>query len=202
MVYLEVKPFSCYYVHRLNTIETTDSELAILETIYLAEKSKKSIKQRELASAASLSLGMTNAIIRRFVEKGWLSVRHLNPRNIQYAVTPEGVREITRRAYGYFKRTINNVIVYKDFLENLVADKRKEGYTGILLLGPSDFEFIVDYACQKNDLFFMKTAEVSSSKMKNLSGRYLHIFSENVPFPESGDTAPDALYLMDVFTRA
>ena len=59
--------------------------------------------QRDLARIVGLSLGMTNAILKRLVKK-------VNNRNIQYIVSPKGINEITRRSYRYFKRTIKNVV--------------------------------------------------------------------------------------------
>ena len=47
---------------------TSDKEAIILEYIYYND----SIKQRELADKAGISLGMVNAILRRLIEKGWL----------------------------------------------------------------------------------------------------------------------------------
>jgi DNA-binding MarR family transcriptional regulator len=175
-----------------------DAELSILETIYLSQKHSEAIKQRALAQAASLSLGMTNALIKRFLEKGWITVRRINTRNIQYAITPEGVNEIAHRAFRYFKRTIHNVSIYKQLVEDLIAEKCRQGYTGVLLAGPSDLEFIVEYSCQKFEMLFIKAAE--ARKNKPMSGKFLYLISENQPSPE-GQPEKDTLYLVDVFSR-
>ncbi len=42
---------------------------------------------------------MTNAILKRLAAKGFITMRRVNSRNIQYAVTPEGVDAIARRSY-------------------------------------------------------------------------------------------------------
>jgi len=36
-----------------------------------------------------LSLAMTNAILRRLVKKGWLKIKKVNNRNMQYIVSPK-----------------------------------------------------------------------------------------------------------------
>jgi DNA-binding MarR family transcriptional regulator len=181
-------------------MDAQDSELSILETIYLSQKRAQDVKQRELARVASLSLGMTNTILKRFIEKGWVSIRRINPRNIQYIVTPDGVKEIASRTFRYFKRTINNVSVYKDIVEDLIAQKKRAGYSGVLLAGPSDLEFIVEYACQKYELLFVKSADIRSARNKPLSGRFLYLISENEPRPAQG-SEPDTAYLQEVFSR-
>ena len=68
-----------------NNSEHEDKELEILENIY---HSSSSVRQRDLAEIVGLSLGMTNAILKRLVKKGLLTVRKVNNRNIRYAVFP------------------------------------------------------------------------------------------------------------------
>ena len=124
---------------------TSDKEAIILEHIYYND----SLKQRELADKAGISLGMTNAILRRLIEKGWLMTKRLNSRNISYVVSPAGIEEIFKRGYRYFKRTIDDVIFYKEGIEQLVAEAVEAGYKTIALVGKSDLDFIVEYACDK-----------------------------------------------------
>jgi DNA-binding MarR family transcriptional regulator len=180
-------------------MEEFDAELSILENIYLSQKRSENVKQRSLAHSAQLSLGMTNTLLKRFLEKGWITIRRINTRNIQYAVTPAGINEIAHRAFRYFKRTIHSVSIYKELVEDLISDKRRQGYTGVLLIGPSDLEFIVEYACQKYEMLFIKTAD-AQARRSPLSGRFLHVISENQEKPQTA-LEPDALYLVDVFFR-
>ena len=90
-------------------MESTEHELDLLEHI---AKRADTVHQRDLARIAGLSLGMTNAIVKRLVQKGWLTIRKVNNRNIRYAVSPAGIEQITQRSYGYFKRTIKNIVYY------------------------------------------------------------------------------------------
>ena len=134
---------------------TSDKEAIILEHIYYND----SLKQRELADKAGISLGMTNAILKRLIEKGWLMTKRLNSRNISYVVSPAGMEEIFKRGYRYFKRTIDDVILYKDQIEELVSEAAKLGYKSVALVGKSDLDFLVEYACGKAGLEFKKTDE-------------------------------------------
>ena len=134
---------------------TSDKEAIILEHIYYND----SLKQRELADKAGISLGMTNAILKRLIEKGWLMTKRLNRRNISYVVSPAGMEEIFKRGYRYFKRTIDDVILYKAQIEELVSEAAKSGYKAVALVGKSDLDFIVEYACGKAGLGFKKADE-------------------------------------------
>ena len=131
---------------------TSDKEAIILEHIYYND----SLKQRELADKAGISLGMTNAILKRLIEKGWLMTKRLNSRNISYVVSPAGMEEIFNRGYRYFKRTIDDVILYKAQIEELVSEAAKSGYRYVALVGKSDLDFIVEYSCGKAKIAFKR----------------------------------------------
>ena len=134
---------------------TWDKEAIILKHIYYND----SLKQRELADKVGISLGMTNAILKRLIEKGWLMTKRLNSRNISYVVSPAGMEEILRRGYHYFKRTIDDVRLYKDEIEHLVSEANISGYITIALVGKSDLDFIIEYACGKAGVSFIKIEE-------------------------------------------
>ena len=122
-----------------------DKELIILEQI----QNNPHVNQRDLASIAHASLGMTNAILKRFAEKGLITIKKVNNRNIRYALTSQGMEEITSRSWGYFKRTIKNVVVYQDAIREIVTQAKANGYETIVLCGQSDMAFIIEFACHK-----------------------------------------------------
>lgn len=150
---------------------TSDKEAIILEHIYYND----SLKQRELADKAGISLGMTNAILKRLIEKGWLMTKRLNSRNISYVVSPAGIEEIFKRGYRYFKRTIDDVILYKAGIEQLIAEAIAAGYKTVALVGNSDLEFIVEYACGKAGLGFKRFSDD-----KGINEDYFVIYSEQL----------------------
>lgn len=148
---------------------TSDKEAIILEYIYYND----SLKQRELADKAGISLGMTNAILKRLIEKGWLMTKRFNSRNISYEVSPAGMEEIFKRSYLYFKRTIDDIRLYKEKIEQLVSKAGEEGYKTVALIGKSDLDFLVEYACGKTGLAFKKS-EVDGEIDKKI----FYIYSE------------------------
>ena len=131
---------------------TSDKEAIILEHIYYND----SLKQRELADKAGVSLGMVNAILKRLMEKGWLMTRRLNSRNISYVVSPAGEEEIFKRSYGHFKRIIEDISLYREKIDQIVAEAADAGYVEIILAGKSDLEFLVEYACDKAGISLKK----------------------------------------------
>jgi DNA-binding MarR family transcriptional regulator len=149
---------------------TLDKELEILENIY---HHQDDVRQRDLAAIAGLSLGMTNAIVKRLATKGLLTIRKVNNRNIRYAVSPAGIEAITRKSYRYFKRTIKNVVYYKEAIEELVLDVKERGFEGIVLVGASDLDFVVEHACRKAKLPWVKSEEESEN------GKIFLLYSES-----------------------
>ena len=134
---------------------TSDKEAIILEHIYYDD----SLKQRDLADKAGISLGMTNAILKRLIEKGWLMTKRLNSRNISYVVSPAGIEKIFKRGYLYFKRTIDDIHLYKNEIEQLISEAVDAGYKTLALAGKSDLDFLVEYACDKAGLVFYRINE-------------------------------------------
>ncbi len=128
-----------------------DKELIILEQI----QNNPHVNQRDLATVTRASLGMTNAILKRFAEKGLITIKKVNNRNIRYALTSEGMEEINRRSWGYFKRTIKNVVDYKDAIGEVIRQAKADGYEGITLIGESDFDFIIEHLCYKMSMPFL-----------------------------------------------
>jgi DNA-binding MarR family transcriptional regulator len=179
---------------------TIDTEYVILENIYASSRQNPPLRQRDLAQIARTSLGMTNSILKRLAQKGWITAKKLNSRNIQYAVTLEGFNEIIHRSYGYFKRTIKNVAFYKDAIEELIQKAGQNKKDAVLLIGNSDIEFIVEHACHRWGLSFLKSSN-RDINIDSLDARSFVIFAEEI----TGDSkAPveTCFYLSQLLIRS
>ena len=151
-----------------------DKELIILEQI----QNNPHVNQRDLATVTKASLGMTNAILKRFAEKGLITIKKINNRNIRYALTAEGMEEINRRSWGYFKRTIKNVVDYKDAISEVIRQAKVDGYEGVQLIGNSDFDFIVEHQCYKIGIPF----EGTELRNERLLEGWFRFLAENQSF--------------------
>ena len=173
----------------------SEKELLILEKIH---KSKDSIKQRDLAVIAGLSLGMTNAILKRLIDKGLVTIKKVNSRNISYAVSPLGIEEISKKSYGFFKRTIKNIVIYKEAINDVVIDARENGFTTICLAGRSDIDFIIEHICGKNKLLYEKVPENYPA-----GEREYIIYCENIDRKTCGNSdssEKNCMYLKDIIS--
>ncbi|MDC7226151.1 MAG: winged helix-turn-helix transcriptional regulator [Spirochaetales bacterium] len=165
-----------------------EKELEILNNI---NDYPEYLSQRELASRSGMSLGMTNAVLKRLVQKGWLMMRKVNNRNIRYVITPAGMEEITRRSYRYFKRTLKNVAEYKDKIETLILKIQADGYDGLVLVGSSDVDFIVEYLCMQHSIKLVRRdSEITDSTFMLYAESYI---------PDKTEKKDGVLFLQDVF---
>ena len=158
----------------METELSVDKELAILSHIARTTK----VRQRDLSHVIGMSLGMTNAILKRLVRRGYLTVRKVNNRNVAYAVTPAGVEAIAKRSYRFFRRTIRNIVYYREAIESFVREVKQRGYRGIVFAGVSDLDFIVQHACDICGMRYL-TDESSIEAAKTRGGELFLLYSES-----------------------
>ncbi|HOX31152.1 MAG TPA: transcriptional regulator [Spirochaetales bacterium] len=143
----------------MKTTSYSEPELALLEGIGEAEQGGLRITQRELASKAGLSLGMTNALLKQFAEVGWVKLTKLSTRSMVYALTPEGMAEVARRTAGFFRRASRNTGRYRERLESFILSAKASGASTLLLAGTSDLDFLLEYLCELHGLVYVKSAD-------------------------------------------
>jgi len=175
------------------------AEFLILENIYSLSPKTTALKQRDLSKITRTSLGMTNSILKRLTQKGWITIKKLNSRNIKYAVTLDGFNEILKRSYNYFKRTISNITYYKDTIDKYIQNASKNSINTVLLAGISDLDFIVEHCCHRHGLTFIKSADLDICRSRQ-AWNILIIYSENIPL--NADAADlNSLYLSELILK-
>ena len=200
----------------MNTpVDASDQELEVLENIYAH---RDHVRQRDIARIAGLSLGMTNAIVKRLVQKGWLTIRKVNNRNIRYAVSADGIDQITRRSYRYLKRTIKNIVYYREAIERFVREAKAQGCTEIVLVGSSDLDFIVEHACEVYEVIYARNDRDAAERATDAgslgasaggfaaghsgaagkSGVFLLYSESYIPDSEEKARGPNVAFLQDV----
>jgi DNA-binding MarR family transcriptional regulator len=131
-----------------------DKEITLLEVL----KNRPDAGQRDMAEAIGLSLGMTNLLLKDLSARGWMLMRKLNPRKVQYVLTPEGMKELSRRSYRFVKKTIRSVADCREKLEALVVQVKASGEAGLILVGQSGLDFVLDYLCRHHEVAFRRGA--------------------------------------------
>ncbi len=94
--------------------------------------------QRTIAHKTGISLGMTNLIIQRLIERGYIKARQLNRKKIQYILTPEGFAEKARKSYAFTLKTVNHLRTIKHILHEVIEAGIRDGYTTFSFSGNSE----------------------------------------------------------------
>ncbi len=136
-----------------------DSELALLERVQESVAGDGRLTQRNLARSAGLSLGMTNALLRRLVERGWLEMNRASIRSVRYALTPAGVSELVKRSVGNLRQASVEVSRYRGRIDEFIVKAKASGVKTVILVGPSEADFILETVCAINELSFLKSAD-------------------------------------------
>lgn len=165
-------------------MKPSDTELQLLETIYSRQSDPKTLSQRDLAGAAGLSLGMTNALLRRFVERGWVKLMHLSGRSLRYILTSAGMEEVLHRSLSYFTRAVRSASLYRDKIDAYVRGLAKSGFTAVALEGPAELDFLFDYSCERHGLEFIKNPQGEKRKALAASPGTMFVTARSFPTPE------------------
>ncbi|MCX5782696.1 MAG: hypothetical protein NT145_08400 [Elusimicrobia bacterium] len=104
--------------------------------------------QRTIASRAGISLGMTNLIIKRLIGKGYIKVKQLDKRKIQYLLTPKGFAEKANKSYNFTLKTINLLTSVRAKIKELLENKHNGGCTDFVISGSGDLIDIIEFACK------------------------------------------------------
>ena len=113
-----------------------------------------------------MSIGLMNAVLKRFVERGWIMLSNVNLRKLSYAITPVGIAELTARSQSFARRTFELANKYNDTLCRVVQNAKNEGKTKLVLYGKSYIKFLLIYACQTLNVTFLEKA-VNEPVMEN-----------------------------------
>lgn len=131
-----------------------EQDLATLQVISETLNEEPHASQRTLAKKANVSLGMMNAILGRFAERGWIMLTNVNGRKLAYAVTPDGIAELAKRGKSFALRIFKLANVYSETFCKKFMEAKAAGKTKVVLYGDSYIKFIIKYACNEAGMDF------------------------------------------------
>jgi DNA-binding MarR family transcriptional regulator len=145
-----------------------ENELKIIEEI----SRKRALTQRELAQKTKLSLGAVNIILKRLVTRGIVKTKSLNPKKVEYMVTPKGFTEKTKKTYNYFLKTVDLVKVVRLEIAKIILEEYNKGQKNFVILGDDDLADIIELALKGFDYErVMNVKAIKDSKALVLTGR-------------------------------
>lgn len=144
-----------------NSVKKVELELKLLNEI----ERKKNHSQRSLSKNLNVALGLANAILKKFVNKGVLKLKQAPMRRYFYYLTPKGFVEKTKLTKEFLKSSLEFYSIAKDEYEKEIIKlklKRKK----IILLGKSELTEIAILAANIHNLkiesILLKTSDEKS----------------------------------------
>ena len=105
------------------------------------------ITQRSIASELSIALGLTNAYLRKCVDKGLVKVQHVPKKRYIYFLTPRGFAEKARLTAEYFKSSFDFFRKSRENCEALIIKCTKRRFKRIILSDISEIAEVAILSC-------------------------------------------------------
>lgn len=130
----------------MNNLPLRPDDLAALRILEEIER-RPDTTQRELSRQAGVSLGLTNALIRRMARKAWIKIRNVPGSRVLYALTPRGLAEKVRKTAGFVRSSVRYYVTIKrELAERIQATGARR--PGIASFGAGDAEPLVVESAQ------------------------------------------------------
>lgn len=191
------------YLHKNHSLKTPmnsklDSDITILSQLHETLIAAPEASQRDIAKKSNMSLGMTNAVLKRFVEKGWVMMHRLSAKKVCYMVTPDGIKLVASRTYNYMQRTFRLMNEYQSAIVKKISEIKGRGFTKIVLFGQSDISFLIEYACKECGVEF-SVQEINVFSKIELEKKEFALLSEQGS--EGYMSKENCLSVMEIVTK-
>jgi DNA-binding MarR family transcriptional regulator len=142
-------------------MEITEKEFAVIQQI----SDNHLPDQRMIADRTGISLGLTNLIIKRLIDKGYIKARQLNQKKIQYLLTPKGFAEKAQKSYNFTIKTIGLLKSLRERIQNLIMQKYDQGARVFIITGNNpELANLVELA------FFTLALKDAKSSVEHMDG--------------------------------
>jgi DNA-binding MarR family transcriptional regulator len=115
-----------------------------------------SVTQRSLAKRLGIALGLTNSLVRRLVNKGYVKVVNVRPNRVKYLITPAGIAEKARATRSYLARTIHLYLETRQHIHNGLLAAARNGNGGgpvrVVFYGADEIAEIAYICLQETNL--------------------------------------------------
>jgi predicted transcriptional regulator len=100
--------------------------------------------QRDLSRQMNLSLGLTNMLVGRLITKGYIRIKQLNKKKVEYILTPKGFAEKMQKSVKYTLKTIDSIGLIKRRLADVLTEAWEAGHRKFYILGASDLSGLIE----------------------------------------------------------
>lgn len=96
------------------------------------------ISQRQLSSQLGINVASINFALKKLTKRGLVKMLGVNPRRMQYILTPKGIAEKTQIAYKFFDRNFHFYKAVRKDVENKIDSIAFSGKNRVAIYGVTD----------------------------------------------------------------
>ena len=103
----------------------------------------KSFTQRDLSKKFNIALGLSNAYIRRLIEKGYVMVSTMPRKRVFYNLTPKGILEKSRLTLMYMRDSFEYYRFLRKSIQQTLDSLVQSGVRRVVIFGTGEIAEIV-----------------------------------------------------------
>ena len=171
-----------------------------LRNLQLLEEISKdsSLSQRKLSQYLGVALGVTNACLKKMVNKGLVKAKGINHKRIAYYLTPKGFSEKTKLTYHFLQHTIQYYSNLKDSISAKLSALSEVGHRRIVCYGAGEVMEVAFIILNESNFEFLVLAIVDD----NVDKHGKKMFGFQVQHPQTiKELKPDAVLVTSIRYR-
>jgi len=123
--------------------KSLDRKDGITLNVLSAVEADSKVTQRSLATDLGVALGLTNAYLKRCVDKGLVKINHVPRNRYLYYLTPQGFSEKARLTAEYLRSSLNFYRRARDECKEIIVRCEKKGIKNIILSDQTELSEIL-----------------------------------------------------------
>ncbi len=110
------------------------------------------ISQRQLSSQLGINVASINFALKKLTKRGFVKMLGVNPRRMQYILTPKGIAEKTQLAYKFFDRNFHFYKAVRKDVEDKIGSIPFNDKKRVALYGVTDLMELAYLVIQDKEL--------------------------------------------------
>lgn len=121
--------------------------------------------QANLSTRLGIAVGSVNWYIKRFIQRGWVKVSHLDRTRLKYNLTPEGMAVFTQRAMMYARDSLKVYGAYRKKAKTVVEQLQQNGIKQVYIEGNDEAVDILRLTCIEAGIRLSETSNGVTMKV-------------------------------------
>ena len=166
------------------------------------------ISQRQLSSQLGINVASINFALKKLTKRGFVKMLGVNPRRMQYILTPKGIAEKTQLAYKFFDRNFHFYKAVRKDVEDKIGSIPFNDKKRVALYGVTDLMELAYLVIQDKELELVAIVDdeakirifgyhvVGTEEINNYSPNFLLLTKELDT--EKVKQIPDCIKVVDI----